>query len=60
MRPGLVSANGGLWYAPYGQCGIEEGCGALNSSLKFVILLVFKSNSSGVFNTMGTRGAQEA
>jgi len=25
MRPDLVSANRGLWYTPYGQCGIEEG-----------------------------------
>lgn len=29
LRPGLVSANGGLWNTPYGQ-------------LRFVILLVFK------------------
>lgn len=60
MRPGLVSANGGLWYTPYGQCGIEEGYRALNSFLRFVILLVFKSNFSGAFNTMGTQRAQEA
>lgn len=60
MRPGLVSANRGLWYTPYEQCGVEEGYGALNSSLRFVIVLFFKSSSSGVFNTTGTERAQEA
>lgn len=60
MRPALVSANEGLWYTPYGQCGIEEGSRALNCFLRFIILLVFKSSSSGAFNTMGTRRTQEA
>lgn len=44
----------------YGQCGIEEGYKALYCSLIFIVLLDFKSNSSGVFNTMGTRRTQEA
>lgn len=60
MRPGLVSVNRGLWYKRDGQHGIEEGCRALNHSLRFIILLVLKSNSSGTFNTTGTTRAQEA
>lgn len=57
-RPSLVSDSGGLWYTPHGQCGLEEGYRVLSCSLTCVILVVFKSSSSGVFNTMDTRRAQ--